>query len=73
MSFINKFFSFQSLDPHIIDIYRDLYTLSDINGMIKFYSSTLEKQLLEKEPQTETLLTQLIQKRVQENMPQIIS
>ncbi|CAF1612500.1 unnamed protein product [Rotaria sp. Silwood1] len=73
MSFINKFFSFQSLRPDIIEIYRDLFTLSDINGLIKFYSSPLGKKLLEKEPQAETRLGQLIQKRVQENMPQIIS
>ncbi|CAF0975353.1 unnamed protein product [Rotaria sordida] len=72
-SFVNKFFSFESLRPHIIEIYRDLYTLSDINGMIKFYSSPLGKKLLEKEPQAEIRLTQLIQNRLQENMPQIIS
>ncbi|CAF4925993.1 unnamed protein product, partial [Rotaria sp. Silwood2] len=71
--FINKFFSFQSLRPYIIEIYRDLNTLSDINGVIKFYSSPLGKKLLEKESQAEIHLNQLIQKRVQENMPQIIS
>jgi hypothetical protein len=39
--FINEF---QSLRPHVIEIYGDLYTLLDINGVIKFYSSALGKK-----------------------------
>ncbi|CAF3390367.1 unnamed protein product [Rotaria sp. Silwood2] len=73
VAFINKYFSFQSLRPDIIEIYQDLFTLSDINGLIKFYSSPLGKKLLEKEPQAEIRLTELIQKRIQDNMPQLIS
>jgi hypothetical protein len=72
MSFINKFFSFQSLRPHIVEIYRDLYTLAEINGLIKFYSSPLGKQLIEKENQAEIRLTQLIKNRLQKQMPQMM-
>ncbi|CAF1469159.1 unnamed protein product [Rotaria magnacalcarata] len=72
-SFIDKFLSFQSLRPHIVRIYRDLYTLSDVNGMIKFYASSLGKKVLEKEVQAEIRLSQLIKTKLQEQMPQVIS
>ncbi|CAF4260913.1 unnamed protein product, partial [Adineta steineri] len=35
LKLINKFFSFQSLRPDIVKIYRSLYTLVDINGLIE--------------------------------------
>jgi uncharacterized alpha/beta hydrolase family protein len=73
MSFINKFLSFKSLRPHIVEIYRDLYTLSDIDGLIKFYSSVLGKKLIEKESKAEIRLTQLIKTQLEKQMPQIIS
>ncbi|UJR10894.1 hypothetical protein I4U23_015082 [Adineta vaga] len=73
LKFINTFLSFQSLRPHIVEIYRDLYTTSDINGLIKFYSSPLGKKFLEKETQTELRLTALVEKKLQEQMPQIMS
>ena len=73
LSFINKFLSFQSLRPHIVEIYRDLYTVSDINGMIKFYSSPLGKKLIEKEGKAEVRLTQLIKQQLEKQMPQIIT
>jgi hypothetical protein len=73
MSFINKFLSFKSLRPHIVEIYRDLYTLSDINGLIKFYSTALGKRLIEKESKAEIRLTELIKSQLEKQMPQIIS
>jgi len=73
MTFIDKFLSFKSLRPHIVEIYRDLYTLSDIDGLIKFYSSSLGKKLLEKETQAAIRLSQLIKTKLQEQMPQITS
>ncbi len=73
MTFIDKFLSFKSLRPHIVEIYRDLYTLSDIDGLIKFYASSLGKKLLEKETQAAIRLSQLIKTKLQEQMPQITS
>ncbi len=73
MSFINKFLSFKILRPHIVKIYRDLYTLSDTNGLIKFYSSPLEKKLLEKESQAQARVSQLVKNKLYEQMPQIIA
>jgi hypothetical protein len=73
MSFVNKFLSFQSLRSHIVQIYHDLYTLSEINGLIKFYSSSLGKKLIENEIKAEIRLTQLIKNQLQKQMPQIIS
>lgn len=73
MSFVKKFLSFDILRPHIIEVYNDLYTLSDINGLIKFYSSSLGKKLIEKESQAEVRLTQLVKNELEKQMPQIIS
>jgi hypothetical protein len=73
MSFINKFLSFKSLRPHIVEIYHDLYTLSDINGLIKFYSSSLGKKLIEKESKAEVRITQLIKTQLEKQMPQMMS
>lgn len=73
MGFVNQFLSYQSLRPHIVEIYRDLYTLADINGMIKFYTSPLGKKIVEKEGQAETRLTQLIKTQLQKQMPQIVT
>ena len=72
MSFVKKFLSFDILRPHIIEVYNDLYTLSDINGLIKFYSSSLGKKLIEKESQAEVRLTQLVKIELEKQMPQII-
>jgi hypothetical protein len=72
-SFINKFLSFKSLRPHIVEIYRDVYTLSDINGMIKYYSSPLGQKLIEKEGKIEIRLAQLIKNQLQKQMPQIMA
>ena len=71
LQFIQKFLSFQSLRPRIVEIYRDLYTLADVNGIIKFYSSPAGKKLVEKENKAEVRLTQLIQEQLQKQMPQI--
>lgn len=73
MSFVKKFLSFDILRPYIIEVYNDLYTLSDINGLIKFYSSSLGKKLIEKESQAEVRLTQLVKNELEKQMPQIIS
>jgi hypothetical protein len=71
LSFINKFLSFQSLRPHIVEIYGDIYTLSDINGMIKYYSSPLGKRIVGKEGKAEVRLVELIKNQLQKQMPQI--
>ena len=73
MNFIDKFISFKSLRLQIVEIYRDLYSLSDINGLIKFYSSSLGKKFLEKENKAAIQLIQLIQKQLEKQMPQIVS
>lgn len=73
MSFVKKFLSFDILRPHIVEVYNDLYTLSDINGLIKFYSSPLGKKLIEKESQAEVRLAQLVKSQLEKQMPQIIS
>jgi hypothetical protein len=72
-SFIDKFLSYQSLRPHIVKIYSDLYTLAEVNGMIKFYTSPLGKKIVEKEAKAEIRLTQLIKNQIQKQMPQIIT
>ncbi|CAF1489422.1 unnamed protein product [Adineta ricciae] len=73
MKFINTFFSFKSLRPQIVEIYRDLYTSSDITGLIKFYSSSLGKKFLEKETEAAVRFNQLVQNKLQAQMPQIMN
>lgn len=72
MSFLEQFLSFKSLRPHIVQIYSDLYTLSEINGLIKFYSSALGKKLVEKEGKVEIRLAQLIKGQLERQMPQMM-
>jgi hypothetical protein len=73
MAFINKFLSFQLLRPHIVEIYSDVYTLAEINAMIKFYSTPIGKKLVEKEAKAEIRLTQLVRNQLQKQMPQVIA
>jgi hypothetical protein len=73
LSFINKFVSFKSLRPHIVEIYGDLYTLADINGIIKFYSSPLGKKMVDKEGKADVRLVQLVKTQLDKQMPQIAS
>ena len=73
MSFVKKFLSFEILRPQIVQIYKEFYSLSDINGLIKFYSSTLGAKLIEKESQAEIRLTELVKSQLEKQMPQIIS
>jgi len=73
MSFINKFLSFQLLRPDIVEVYSDIYTLAEINAMIKFYSSSIGKKIIEKETKVEVRLTQLVKNQLQKQMPQVIA
>lgn len=73
MSFINKFLSFQLLRPDIVEVYSDVYTLAEINAMIKFYSSSIGKKIIEKENKVEVRLTQLVKNQLQKQMPQVIA
>ena len=73
LAFINKFVSFKSLRPHIVQIYGELYTLADINGIIKFYSSPLGKKMIDKEGKAEVRLVELVKTQLDKQMPQIAS
>lgn len=71
LEFINKHLTFQSLRPLVVDIYREVYTLPEINGMIKFYSSPIGKKINEKEGKAAVLISQAVRERIQKLMPQI--
>jgi len=71
MQFFNTFLSYRSLRSHIIEIYRDFYTLSDINGMIEFYSSPTGKKLLQTADQFKNRVIQLARDLLNEQKSQI--
>jgi hypothetical protein len=73
LSFINKSVSFKSLRPHIVETYGELYTLSDINEMIKFYSTPLGKIIIDNADKGEVRLAQLVKTQLGKEVPQITS
>ncbi|UJR17416.1 hypothetical protein I4U23_004311 [Adineta vaga] len=68
---IEKFFSFKSLRPQIVELYREVYTPSEINAMIKFYSTPLGKSVADKDIKLEEGFNRILEKRFKEQQPQI--
>ena len=48
-TFLNQFLPYESLRPHLVKIYGDLYTSLDINKLIRFYLSPTGKKTIDNE------------------------
>lgn len=71
MKFFDKFLPYEVLRQRIAEIYSEYYTLSDINELIKFYSSPIGKKVVDTSGKIESQVNQLFEKRLQEQLPQM--
>jgi hypothetical protein len=69
--FLKKLLPFQSIRPVLIEIYAEYYTLSEINGLIKFYSSPLGKKVNAFESKVEHRIDEFVETKIAELQPQI--
>jgi len=71
MLFFNKFFTYKSIHPQIVQLYSEFYTLSDINGLIKFYSTPLGKKHAALESKLEKRFDELLEEKLNSMIPQM--
>jgi len=64
-------FSWERMKDMFIDIYAEVFTVEEINGLIEFYESPLGRQFIEKQPQLMQATMAKMQALMQEMMPQI--
>jgi hypothetical protein len=69
--FLKKLVPFQSIRPVLIEIYAEYYTLPEINGLIKFYSSPLGKKVNAFESKVEHRIDEFVETKIAELQPQI--
>ena len=64
-------FAWKNLKKMFIDIYAEVLTVEELNGLIKFYESPIGQAYIKKQPQLTTLTMQKMQKLMGEAMPAI--
>ncbi len=60
-----------TLEPIMVESYRDTFTQQEVDALLKFYGTTIGKSVADKLPAASRQMMQLIQQRMREMMPQI--
>ncbi|CAF1555487.1 unnamed protein product [Adineta ricciae] len=70
---MEKFFSYKSLRPRFVELFSKIYTLQEINAMIRFYSTPAGKSIISKEKKLLEGVIEIVQTQFAVQMPQIIA
>jgi hypothetical protein len=60
-----------TLEPIIVESYRDTFTPQEVGALLKFYDTPIGKSVAEKLPAASQQMVQLMQQRIREMMPKI--
>ena len=71
MQVTKKKFSWEKMKPFFIEIYTDMLTLEEIDGMIKFCKSPIGEAYIKKQPKLAAAVLKKIQKLTEKHMPEI--
>jgi hypothetical protein len=62
----------QRMEPQVIELYRNTFTQSEVNGMLKWYSSPTGRAVIAKQPLVTQQMADYAQERVQDVVPKLM-
>ncbi len=68
---VSREFSWEKLKGHFAQIYSEVFTPEEINGLIAFYKSPIGQSFLEKQPLLMEKTMEVTQKKLAELMPKL--
>jgi uncharacterized protein len=63
--------SWEKLEPTMIDLYRQVYTQKEVDGMLAFYKTDAGRALIQKMPALMQATMQLMQRNIASTMPKM--
>lgn len=73
VSIMKEAFDWSSLEPIMVESYRNTFTREEVDAMLKFYESPVGQSVGAKLPTASQQTMQLMQKRVHEMIPKIVA
>lgn len=71
MKLFNQELSWSSLEPVMMDTYRNIYTQAEVDAMIRFYNSPEGQSIVKKMPEFTREIVNMIQQRTIALMPEL--
>ena len=71
MEFMKQELSWTRLEPHLIQLYVDVYTEEELRGLTEFYESPLGQAFIEKNPKVMEASAQMTMKLMRDLMPKL--
>lgn len=71
MALMQEEFTWDTVEPLIVDVYQKTFTQEEVNGMLKFYRSQIGKSMVAKMPQAMAATSQIMQSRMSTVFPKI--
>ena len=73
MSIMKEALNWSSLEPLMVEAYRNTFTQEEVDAMLKFYTSPVGQSVGAKLPEASQQMMQLMQQRMHEMIPQIVA
>jgi uncharacterized protein len=73
MSIMKQALDWSSLEPLMVQAYRDTFTQEEVDAMLKFYTSPVGQSVGAKLPAASQQTMQLMQQRIHDLIPQIVA